>query len=405
VPWIRALNFHPLGPATVVARSVFRASGRISREGLINMSDIVSGVIKRARKGAFVLRDPSRSFRPGPHDTIVPGQLVRNLELPEGAVVKGPAVHKAGRPPRLTAVESICGLSPEQFRKRTPYNRLIAIPPTERFDLSACGDESMRIVDLIAPIGKGTRGLIVSPAKAGKTMMLQKIANAIACEQPETRIIVLLIDERPEEVTLFRRSVQAEVIASSIDQSTEQHVELAELMLANIRVELECGHDVVVLVDSITRMGRVFNLRGRGNGRTLSGGLGAGAMEIPRRFFGLARNIEDGGSVTIIATALVDTGSRMDQLIFEEFKGTGNSEIILDRGLAESRIFPAINLPASGTRMEERLYKADQSGKLASLRRALAGHSPGEAIQTMLEILKKYPTNEELLRILPESAP
>jgi len=210
-----------------------------------------------------------------------------------------------------------------------------------------------------------------------------------------------LIDERPEEVTMFRRAVQAEVIASSLDQSNAEHVELAELMLANIRVELECGRDVVVLVDSITRMGRAFNRKGRGNGRTLSGGLGAGAMEIPRQFFGLARNVENGGSVTIIATVLVKTGSRMDQLIFEEFKGTGNSEIILDRGLAEARIFPAINLPASGTRMEERLYSAEEAGKLASLRRALASHNPREAIETIQKILKKYPTNEELLRILP----
>lgn len=228
----------------------------------------------------------------------------------------------------------------------------------------------------IAPMGKGTRGLIVAPPKTGKTRLLEEIACAIHATDPDTRIIVLLIDERPEEVTHFRRKVPAEVLASSSDQHIRSHVNLVELTLAHIRCELECGRDIVVLLDSITRLGRAFNMNGAGSGRTMTGGLDAKALEIPRRFFGLARNIEDGGSVTVIATALVGTGSRMDDLIFQEFKGTGNSEIVLDRSLAESRIFPAINILTSGTRKEELLYTTDEIKWLAALRRRLSDGGP-----------------------------
>jgi transcription termination factor Rho len=260
-------------------------------------------------------------------------------------------------------------------------------------------------VDLIAPIGKGTRGLIVSPPKAGKTTLLSKLSNAIGTASPEARIVVLLIDERPEEVTYFRRGVDAEVIASSSDQPVREHMALMELMLAHIRVELECGRDVVVLLDSLTRLARAFNLGARGTGRSLSGGLDASAMDIPRRFFGLARNVEGGGSVTILGTILVDTGSRMDQLIFEELKATGNSEIVLDRALAQAFIFPAINIAASGTRREELLYRAEEMPRLRALRRALAGYPPREAMLKLLSLLEKYPTNAELLgamRIAPK---
>jgi transcription termination factor Rho len=260
----------------------------------------------------------------------------------------------------------------------------------------------MRIIDLVAPIGKGTRGLIVSPPKAGKTTLLEQIAQGIRAGDPEVRIIVLLIDERPEEVTFFRRTVQAEVFASSSDQRLEEHVALSELMLAHIRTELECGHDVVVLVDSLTRMTRTFNLKGsgRGGGRSLSGGLEAGATEIPRRFFGLARNIEAGGSVTIIATILVDTGSRLDQVVFEEFKGTGNSEIVLDRALAEARLFPAINLTASSTRKAHLLYSGDEYQRLVKLQRALAERPPKQALTALFGLLDKYPNNEQLLQAI-----
>jgi transcription termination factor Rho len=282
-----------------------------------------------------------------------------------------------------------------------PFSRLVAIDPNERFHLAATGEVSMRIIDLVAPIGKGTRGLIVSPPKAGKTMLLEQIARAVHANEPETRIIVLLIDERPEEVTFFRRAVEAEVFASSSDQSLRQHVALAELMLAHIRTELECGRDVVVLVDSLTRMTRTFNLQGRGRGRSLSGGLEAGALEIPRRFFGVARNIENGGSVTILATVLVDTGSRLDQVVFEEFKGTGNSEIILERSLAEARIFPAINVTASGTRKAELLHTSEDGQRIVKLQRRLADYEPREALTSLLRLLEKYPTNEALLERIP----
>jgi transcription termination factor Rho len=363
------------------------------------MPDTVTGVLRRARQGG-ILRDPKRSFRAGPNDAIVPPKLIHQFQIPEGATVTGP-VTRPRRDFELTAVESICGMTPEDFADRKPFDELVAVDPTERFHLGASGNMSMRIVDLVSPIGKGTRSLIVSPPKAGKTILLEQLANAIHADDPDTRIIVLLIDERPEEVTGFRRNAPAEVLASSNDQTIAQHTELAELTLAHVRVELECARDVVILVDSLTRMGRAFNQRGSGTGRTMSGGLEAGALEIPRRFFGLARNIENGGSVTIIATCLVDTGSRMDQLIFEEFKGTGNSEIILDRQLAEQRIFPAINIPASGTRKEERLYTDQEINRIAKMRRALVNRKPAEAVSSLLTWLAKHPTNEAFLQTIP----
>jgi transcription termination factor Rho len=356
------------------------------------MPDLVSGILKRTRNGG-VLRDPARSL-----DTaLVPAKLMREHGLVEGALVSG-AAQNSRQGPELVSVESVCGLTADEFQKRTPFARLVAVDPSERFHLAAGGDISMRIVDLVAPVGRGTRGLIVSPPKAGKTMLLEQIARGIRADKPAARIIVLLIDERPEEVTFFRRSVQAEVFASSSDQPEREHTELAELMLAHVRTELECGHDVVVLVDSLTRLVRAFNRQGANTGRTLSGGLEAGATDIPRRFFGLARNIENGGSVTIIATILVGTGSRMDQLIFEEFKGTGNSEIVLDRGLAEARIFPAIKLAATGTRKEERLYSPEDNRRIALLRRMLASRPPKEALASLLKLLEQHPTNDDLMR-------
>ena len=355
------------------------------------------GILKRARKGSGILLDPAQPW----DDIQVPAKLIQEYRLVEGATVAGP-VQDGKRGPQLAGVESICGLAPEDFEKRTSFRRLVAIDPLERFRLGDTGDLSMRIIDLVAPIGKGTRGLIVSPPKAGKTMLLEGIAQAVRATAPETRIIILLIDERPEEVTFFRRAVEgAEVFASSADQRLKDHIDLAELMLAHIRTELECGHDVVLLLDSLTRMTRSFNLRGGSRGRTLSGGLEAGAVEIPRRFFGLARNIEDGGSVTIIATVLIDTGSRLDQVIFEEFKGTGNSEIVLDRSLADARIFPAIDITASGTRKEHLLYGPGETQRVAWLRRKLADRKPQAALDAILRLMDKYPSNEELLQSIP----
>jgi transcription termination factor Rho len=365
------------------------------------MPELITGVIKKTSQGRFVLCDPARSFRSVGREVVVPASLMQHCGLAEGAEVCGTSRLDRGRA-LLETVESVCGLSVEAFKTRTPYQELTAVSPHQRFNLDTCGELSMRIVDLVAPMGKGTRGLIVSPPKAGKTTLLAHLAKAILADDPNAKVLVLLIDERPEEVTYFKRGVEgATVAASSIDQSIEEHIELAEILLAYIKIQLECGRDIVVLVDSITRMGRAFNRKGSGTGRMMSGGLEAGALEIPRRFLGMARKIENGGSVTIIATALVDTGSRMDQLIFEEFKGTGNSEIILSRALAEQRIFPAIDIPASGTRMDEALWGAANSKKLTHLRRGLGGQKSAEAIQSLITALRKYPTNAELLKIIP----
>ncbi len=363
------------------------------------MSKTVNGVLQRLPQGGGFLRDPARSFQPGSDDTWISSKLIREYRLVDGTVVSGDA-DLGKKNYQLNSVESICGLAPEQFQARTRFDRLLPINPCERIRLGHSGNMSMRIVELISPIGKGTRGMIVSPPKAGKTMILEQIANAIYGSDPDTRIVVLLIDERPEEVTHFRRNVQAEVLASSNDQSIESHVNLAELTLAHIRCELECGRDIVVLVDSITRMARAFNQFGPGARRTMTGGLDVKALAIPRRFFGLARNIENGGSVTVIATALIETGSRMDDHIFEEFKGTGNSEIVLDRSLADARIFPAINLLASSTRKEELLYTEDEMYGLAALRRKLADSEPKAAMHVLLKLLDKTSTNDELLQEL-----
>ena len=298
----------------------------------------VTGVFKKAQRGAGVLLDPAFSFQPGPDDVKVPAGLVRQYGLVDGATVVGQA-QGGKRGPTLAQVTTIAGGTPDEWKRRTAFGRLTAINPHERFDLSVTGEPAMRVIDLVAPIGKGTRGLIVAPPKAGKTILLQQIAAAVHADDPDIRIILLLVDERPEEVTHFRRSVPGQVLASSNDQSIRDHMALAELTLAHVRCELEMGHDVVVLVDSLTRMARASNLHGAGSRRTLTGGVDAGALEMPRRFFGLARKIEHAGSVTVIATALIGTGSAMDDLIFEEFKSTGNSEIVLDRELAEARVY------------------------------------------------------------------
>jgi transcription termination factor Rho len=365
------------------------------------MPDLIAGVAKKTSKGGFVLRDPARSFRQAGREVVIPYALVHKCGLVEGAAVTGTTRSDRGLV-LLENIESVCGLTVKEFKNRTPYQQLTAVSPNQRFNLEKSGELSMRIVDLIAPIGKGTRGLIVSPPKAGKTILLTQFAKAILADDPKAQIIILLIDERPEEVTQIKRDVTgATVVASSIDHTINEHIELAEILLAFIKIQLECGRDIVVLVDSITRMGRAFNRKGTGTGRMMSGGLEAGVLEIPRRFLGMARKVENGGSVTIIATALIDTGSRMDQLIFEEFKGTGNSEIVLSRSLAESRIFPAIDIPASGTRMDEQLWGKEISRKLAGLRRGLSGQKPADAINTLSAALRKYPTNAELLKIIP----
>jgi len=361
------------------------------------MTDTASGVIEVLKGRGGFLRDPARSFRPDRSDVFVPQKMIGRFGLIPGAVVSGSA-ESAKRGRRLTDVQSICGLPPEKFRGRTPFTKLVAINPEGRFRLGVGGNPSMRIVDILAPIGRGTRGLIVSPPKTGKTQLLEELTTAIHADATETRIVVLLVDERPEEVTHFRRQVPAEVLASSNDQSIQEHVRLANMCMAQVRCQLECGHDVVVLVDSITRMGRAFNAHGAGSGRTMTGGLDSRALEIPRKFFGMARNVEDGGSVTVIATALVETGSRMDDLIFEEFKGTGNSEIVLDRTLADHRVFPAIKVAASGTRRDDRLYSEVELAAVNKIRSRAVDLPPRQAIEDLLKLLEQYPTNEKLLK-------
>ncbi|MEA3225430.1 MAG: transcription termination factor Rho [Planctomycetota bacterium] len=366
------------------------------------MADAITGILKPLSKQQFAVRTAKRSYRPEGGEIMVHPDMARRFALTKGAAVTGQTERKKGKK-RLMSIESVGGMAPEAFGKRPRFTDLVAIDPHERFDLGASGAESMRIVDLIAPIGKGTRQLIVSPPKAGKTVLLEHIVHAIGQCSPQSRVIVLLVDERPEEVTHFRRSVEgAEVVASTSDHTANEHVELAELMLAHVQTELECGREIVLLIDSLTRLGRAFNNKTRGRGaprrQTMSGGLEAGIMEIPRRLFGLARNIENGGSVTIIATCLINTGSRMDQLIFEEFKGTGNSEIVLDRALAEARIFPAIDIPASGTRKEAKLYSDDHTRGLATLRRVLSNYGTRDAMNSLFKLLKKYPDNAEFLQ-------
>lgn len=364
------------------------------------MSDSITGVLKKAPKAGFVLRDPKTSFRPGPTTITIPSKLAGRYRLVEGVQVTG-TLKKGRNGFVMDRIIEAAGLKPEDFAKRPPMRDLTAISPDERLRLADCGDMTMRIVDLIAPVGKGTRGLIVSPPKAGKTTILEKLCNAIAESDPEMRVIALLVDERPEEVTHFRRNVKADVYASTNDQSYNDHVDLTRLMMSHTQAELECGRDVVVVVDSLTRIGRAFNLAGSGKGRVMTGGMEVGAMETPRRFFGMARNVEHGGSVTILATALVDTGSRMDELIFQEFKGTGNSELVLDRQLADLRLFPAINITESGTRRDDMLYGEETIRKINRMRGMLAERSPRDALGSLLKTLEKFPDNESLLASLP----
>ena len=359
----------------------------------------VEGVMRRNDKGP-ILRKPENSFKPEGGEIYIRQELVRRYGLIQGSYIKGRMVEVDGQK-WVYEIDSVNDLLPEIFRFRPQLTELPAVAPTERFDLSMSGDETMRIVDLVAPIGKGTRALIVSPPKAGKTTILEKLASSIKQVSPESHVIVLLVDERPEEVTQFRRNLpNVDVLASCNDQTPKEHVELVRATMDTVKVELECGRDVVILLDSITRTGRAFNLNNVYSNRLLSGGLAPGAMEIPRRFFGMARKIENGGSLTMIATALIDTGSRMDELIFQEFKGTGNCEIVLDRNLAESRIFPAINVYSSGTRREELLYNEKEYAKIVTLRRILADESVKDAASTLKELVERYKTNKELLASL-----
>ncbi len=369
-----------------------------------------TGVLEIMPDGYGFLRSSDYNYLNSPDDIYVSQQQIKINALKSGDTVTGEI-----RPPRegdkyfpLVRINSVNGRSIEFIRDRVPFDFLTPLFPDEKFNLTggaSSRDISCRIVDMFAPIGKGQRMLIVSPPKAGKTLLLKSIANAIANNHPEVYEIVLLVDERPEEVTDMQRSVQAEVVASTFDEPAEKHVKVANMVIEKARRLVECGHDVVILLDSITRLARAYNTVQPASGKVLTGGVDANALQKPKRFFGAARNIEGGGSLTILATALTETGSKMDEVIFEEFKGTGNSEIQLDRTLANRRIFPAVNVVLSGTRRDDLLYRADQSQRIWILRKLLADMNPTEAMNFMLQLMDEYKTNQDLLDNMSKVSP
>ena len=358
-----------------------------------------SGYLEISEKGFGFLRTPDNHFHPKPTDVFVTPDTIKRHYLREGCFVKGALIppHR-GSSPQMREVIEVNNLSFHDYTKALRFENLTTIDPIEKIRLETSPDQlETRIIDLVTPIGKGTRGLIVSPPRTGKTTILKQIANAVTANHPEVHVLVLLIDERPEEVTDFQRSVKAEVVASSNDQDLETHVRLSRFIIERCRRMVESKKDVFVLLDSITRVARAYNSVHGGSGRTMTGGVDARALEIPRKIFAAARKIEEGGSLTIIATALIDTGSRMDELIFQEFKGTGNMELILDRKLSDRRLFPAIDIPKSGTRKEEKLYPKNQIEAVRKLRRMMVDLNPVEAMETLIAALKKHKTNDELL--------
>ncbi len=350
-------------------------------------------------EGFGFLRQVAESFQATHQDCLVPQSLIRRYRLLTGCAVQGLSAVRNGRR-QLEAIESVEGSDPDEFQLRKPYTKMISIDPEEHLLIAETNDPDMRILDLVSPIGKGQRGLIVAPPRTGKTVLLQKLANSIAASHPEVLLFMLLIDERPEEVTEMRRGTKAQVIHSSNDHSIERHINTVEMLLERARRLVEGGADVVILLDSLTRVARSYNTATKGSGRTLSGGLGVGTLAKPREFFGAARNLEDGGSLTIVATALIDTGSRMDDVIFEEFKGTGNMELYLHRGLADRRIWPAIHIQHSGTRKEEKLRSAEDQRRINLLRRALAGTGPEESLQALLSKIEQTASNRQFLETI-----
>ncbi len=366
-------------------------------------SDIVlrgEGVLEILPEGYGFLRSQDWNYLYGPDDIYVSPSQIKRFDMRTGDTIQGRV-----RPPKegerylaLLKVETLNGVDPDKAKHRIAFDNLRPRYPEERLVLEKKdGDVSMRILDLIAPIGRGQRSLIVSPPKAGKTILLQKIANAIVANQPDAKVIVLLIDERPEEVTDMEENVPAEIISSTFDEPADRHTQVAEMVIEKAKRLVEYQHDVVILLDSITRLARAYNTTVPHSGKILSGGVDANALHKPKRFFGAARNIEEGGSLTIIATALIETGSRMDEVIFEEFKGTGNSEVLLDRQISDKRIYPAIDLNRSSTRKEELLLNEVELNRMYLLRNFLSDMPPAEAIQFMIDRLQRTETNQEFL--------
>ena len=376
---------------------------REEREIVIGPDDVllpVGGLLDILDSYAFIR---TGGYLPSPNDVYVSLQQVRKYSLRKGDVITG-SVREPKEGERrekfnaLVRVETINGVEPENTKERVDFSKLVPLYPQERLRLETEPNIlTTRIIDLISPIGKGQRGLIVSPPKAGKTMVLQSIANAITTNNPECHLMVVLVDERPEEVTDMQRSVKGEVIASTFDRPADDHTTVAELAIERAKRLVELGHDVVVLLDSITRLGRAYNIAAPASGRILSGGVDSAALYPPKKFFGAARNIENGGSLTILATALIDTGSKMDEVIFEEFKGTGNMELILNRKFADKRIFPAVDVVASGTRKEEILMGTEELSIVWRLRRVLHALEPQQALELLLEKMKGTKSNVEFL--------
>ena len=379
---------------------------KIEFEGTVR----ATGVLEIMPDGYGFLRSSDYNYLNSPDDIYVSQSQIKNNALKNGDTVTGEI-----RPPKegdkyfpLVKINFINGRTPDYIRDRVPFDFLTPLFPEEKFNLLGHGhqsDPSCRIVDMFTPIGKGQRGLIVSQPKTGKTMLLKSIANAIADNHPEVYEIVLLIDERPEEVTDMSRSVKAEVVASTFDEPAERHVKVANMVLEKARRLVECGHDVVILLDSITRLARAYNTVQPASGKVLTGGVDANALQKPKRFFGAARNIEGGGSLTILATALTETGSKMDDVIFEEFKGTGNMELQLDRTLANRRIFPAVNVVLSSTRRDDLLYSREAANRIWILRKLLADMNPTEAMNFMLQLMDEYKTNDMLLENMNKVTP
>jgi transcription termination factor Rho len=360
---------------------------------------IGDGVVEVLQDGFGFLRSANANYLPGPDDIYISPSQIRRFSLKTGDTVEGPirGPKEGERYFALLKVNTINFDDPEKIRHKVHFDNLTPLYPNERFkmelDIPTSKDLSPRVIDLVAPLGKGQRGLIVAPPRTGKTVLLQNIAHSITANHPECYLIVLLIDERPEEVTDMQRSVKGEVVSSTFDEPATRHVQVAEMVIEKAKRLVEHGRDVVILLDSITRLGRAYNTVVPSSGKVLTGGVDANALQRPKRFFGAARNIEEGGSLTIIATALIDTGSRMDEVIFEEFKGTGNSEIVLDRKVADKRIFPAMDILKSGTRKEDLLVPRQDLQKIFVLRRILAPMGTTDAIEFLIDKLKQTKSN------------
>lgn len=362
------------------------------------------GILELSEKGFGFLRQEAKNYQPSKDDVFVNPNIARELQLREGLLIEGDMVPTNRGGFEVLNIGKINGVKPDKYKKTPNFASLTVIDPIEPLRLETDASVlSTRCLDLFCPIGKGTRGLIVAPPRSGKTVLLKQIADSISKNHPEVDLMVMLVDERPEEVTDFQRSTKGQVFASSNDEDIKSHVRIPKLVIEMAKRKVEFGKDVVILMDSLTRVARAFNNYGGNSGRTMSGGLDSRAMEIPRKIFAAARNTEEGGSLTILATILVETGSRMDDLIFQEFKGTGNMELVLDRGMAERRIFPAIDLYKSGTRKEEKLLPADVLTKVHMLRRELAGRNPIEATESIVRAMGKTKSNADLLQMLAKA--